>query len=91
MNNLNMFRNWKKGSGGKIENLKGRTVNVNGGGGMTIKAERQRELIDDIMDIMEEMAYTVGEVEEFPEELRKALHQNSEQFRKNEPFAIYKP
>lgn len=86
-----MFRIWEKGTDGKIKNLKGRTVNVNGGGGMTIKAERQRELIVRVMEIMEEMAFTVGEVEEFPEELRNALQKNSEQFRKNEPFAIYKP
>ena len=52
--------------------------------------KRKKQLTKDVMEEMAKRGFTVGEAEEFPEKLARALQRNSERFAKEKPFAIFK-
>lgn len=54
------------------------------------KRQRQLKVINAVMQLMVEEAFSVGEAEELPEALSEELRRNSERFEKEKPFAIYK-
>ena len=50
----------------------------------------KRDLVQYILEEFERREYTVGDVEDFMRQLKRAIERNSEQLRKQKPFAICK-
>ena len=82
----------------KIETSKKQLVQQQKGG-EKLKAETERlieesknkeKLVEDVMEEMVKRNFTVGDAEEFPEKLARALKRNSERFEKNKTFAIFR-
>lgn len=48
----------------------------------------KRDLVQSTLEEFERRKYTVGDVEDFMNQLKLAIERNSEQIRKQKPFAI---